>query len=415
MKQIFYVSLFYLFLLFPLQTYAQETSYSIEPIISNLHVPWSIIFTEQDRILASQRNGIIVEITRTNGQWQKRDYYTIPDVEQQSEAGLMGLAVHPDFDQNTFIYAMYAYHGSGGLAARVVRFIDSGSSLQQDRVIIDNLPCASNHCGGRIAFGPDGMLYVSVGDARQPRLAQDSSVLNGKILRITDAGQTPPGNPFGDLFTYSIGHRNVQGLTWHPETNMFFATEHGPSGIDGVGGGDEINVIKPGENYGWPIVSHRESQEKYVSPAYLFSPDGPPAVAPASAHIVHSQNNPWYGDLLIGALYEGDIIRCKLDYTVVTTCENLGLAVGRIRDIAENNQGEIFFSTSNRDGRSTKSGKVLNDSDDKIYQLIVKEDSPAEMVTPRTENDQASVNWFERLAQILLTPLVRLMGWVRKI
>ena len=280
----------------------------------------------------------------------------------------MGLAVHPDYDQNTFIYAMYAYNDSGELAARVVRFIDSGSSLQQDRVIIDNLPCASNHCGGRIAFGPDGYLYVSVGDARQPRLAQDSSVLNGKILRITDVGQTPPGNPFGDLFTYSIGHRNVQGLTWHPETDVFFVTEHGPSGIDGVGGGDEINVIKPGENYGWPIVSHEKADSRFISPKLVFTP----AVAPAAGMFYKSGKISEFKNNFFFALLKGEgimkVVISKEDPEKIESFAKLSdINFGRIREITEGPDGAIYFSTSNRDGRGN-----VRPNDDKIYRMVPK-------------------------------------------
>ncbi|MBI4136469.1 PQQ-dependent sugar dehydrogenase, partial [Candidatus Roizmanbacteria bacterium] len=424
-----YYNIFFLLLgifLFPLPSSAQEAGYSITPIANNLYVPWSMVLTDDDRMLVSQRNGTIMEITRTNEEWQQRTYYTVRDTEQRSEAGsprfdesgeagLMGLAIHPNYEQNRFVYAMYAYDGDGGLAARVVRFRDTDSSLEFDKTIVDNLPCASNHCGGRIAFGPDDQLFISVGDAQNAKLAQDSSALNGKILRVTDEGNTSENNPFGDLFAYSMGHRNVQGLTWHPETGVFIATEHGPSGIDGLGGGDEINVIEPGGNYGWPTVSHRETSQEFISPAYLFSPDGPPAVAPASAHIVQSPHHPWYGDLLIGGLYEGDILRCTLDYQAVTSCENLGLAVGRIRDIAENKDGELFFSTSNRDGRSTKSGKMQNDSDDRVYQLRVEENSSGELVTPRSEEEQPERTWFQKLIQFFITPLSKVMGRLKRI
>lgn len=378
-----------------------EPAFTIAPVASNLHVPWSIVFTDRDRMLVSERNGTIVEIIRSPTGWEQNDYYIIPKTEQRSEAGLMGLAIHPNYVQNQNIYAMYAYEGTGGLTARVSRFTDSGSSLISEEIVLDNIPCAQNHCGGRIAFGPDDQLYISVGDAQQRQMAQDSATLHGKILRVTDNGAASENNPFGDLFAYSIGHRNVQGLTWHPETEVLFATEHGPSGIDGLGGGDEINVIQAGNNYGWPLVSHREENPEFASPAYIFSPDGPPAVAPAAAHIVQEKQHPWYGNLLVAALHEGDIIRCALDYNTVTQCENLGLTIGRIRDIAENSEGELFFSTSNQDGRSTTYGTVTSSTDDAIYQLHVRSDSPVQIVTPRAEDTTTSSSWLQKLLGFL--------------
>src|SRR5882724_5325014 len=179
-------------------------------------------------------------------------------------------------------YLSYAYK-SDGKRVKVVRYRETGNGLTDAKTIIEDIPAAQFHAGCRLAFGPDSKLYITAGDATERALAQRLDSLAGKILRVNDDGSVPPDNPFvghpnarPEIWAY--GSRNSQGIDWQPGTNTLFVTEHGPSGFDGPGGGDEVNIIERGKNYGWPVVHHRASHDGMVSPLLEYTP----AVAPAS-------------------------------------------------------------------------------------------------------------------------------------
>jgi len=183
----------------------------------------------------------------------------VTDVAPRGEGGLLGIAVHPRFAENQLIYLYYTYERSGGLANKVVRFKFEGDSLVSGETVIENIPGATIHDGGRIKFGPDGFLYITTGDASVPESAQDRSSLAGKILRLKDDGSIPPDNPFPDSPVYSYGHRNPQGLAWDADEKLW-ATEHGSAATD------ELNLIEPGRNYGWPTIRGDETAPGMVSP-----------------------------------------------------------------------------------------------------------------------------------------------------
>ncbi|MEK7246381.1 MAG: PQQ-dependent sugar dehydrogenase, partial [Pseudomonadota bacterium] len=227
--------------------------YRVETWIAGLEAPWSLVFLPDDRALVSERPG---RIRLIRGGALEPEPYAVLDVATGGEGGLMGLALHPDFPRVPFVYAMHTYF-PGPLAAfhrqnRVVRLRDQGGRGGFDRVVFDRIPGAFNHNGGRIGFGPDGMLYVATGDTYEAELAQDRNSLAGKILRLTPEGEVPADNPFPASPIYSLGHRNPQGLAWHPASGDLFVSEHGPSGEFGLSAHDEINVVVPGGNYGWP-------------------------------------------------------------------------------------------------------------------------------------------------------------------
>ena len=180
------------------------------------------------------------------------DPYLVIDVVRQGEGGLMGLALHPEIPREPYIYAMCTYTKKGRNYNKVVRIKDEGNKGAIDKIIIDGIPGGRIHNGGRISFGPDGMLYISTGEKHTGDLAQDLVSLNGKILRMTPDGSIPKDNPFKNSAVWSFGHRNPQGLPWHPVTKDLFISEHGPSGESLTFGNDEINVIQKGGNYGWP-------------------------------------------------------------------------------------------------------------------------------------------------------------------
>lgn len=337
--------------------------YELETFAENLRVPWSMVFTSGERVLVTERPGRVRLIE--NGVLQPEPIRVFPEVSNQAEEGLMGLTLDPDYPNNKFIYLCLAYERGTARQNKVIRVTDAGSSLGQDTVILDNIPTAEFHAGCRVKFGPDGMLYITTGDARQPKLAQELSSLAGKILRINADGSIPADNPFANSPIYSYGHRNPQGLDWHPETGALIASEHGPSGLDGPGGGDEINLIKQKSNYGWPVVSHEKSQAGMDDPLLVFTP----AIAPAASLFYRGSVFPQFTNhYFVGMLKGTGILHITFDAAgeKITDYETLsGIEVGRVRDIVEGPDGYIYFTTSNQDGR----GRPLP-GDDKIYRLV---------------------------------------------
>lgn len=346
----------------------QDTSVSIETeiFVENLYVPWSIVFTDKDRMLVTERNGKLRAIL--NGKLQEKPVKIFEDVSSGGEEGLMGLTLDPDYQNNNLLYVSYAYDNGDILNVKVVRYKDEGDNLSGEKIIIDGIPAEKYHAGCRIKFGPDGKLYITTGDAGERNLAQDKNNLYGKILRINSDGTIPSDNPFPENPVWSFGHRNPQGIDWFPGTDIMYSTEHGPSGFDGPGGGDEVNIIEKGGNYGWPVVSHKNSRDGMISPALEFTP----AIAPASGLFYKSDSIPGYkNNFFFGCLRARGIVRVVVNENnprEIVSFEKADLSrIGRIRDIAEGPDGAIYFSTSNRDGRGTE-----KDGDDKIYRIIKK-------------------------------------------
>lgn len=335
----------------------------LETYVTNLEVPWSMVFTTSDRMLVSQRPGQIVEIV--NGSVSRQPLISFSDVVSDEEDGLMGLALDPEYTTNRYLYTCYTTTSSEGETIdRIVRMIDKGSQITVDSTIVDNIPAARYHAGCRLGIGPDQKLYATTGDATKKQLAQDKQSLAGKILRMNLDGSVPNDNPFANL-VWTYGHRNSQGIAWSPASGKLYATEHGPSVIDGPAGGDEINLIEPGNNYGWPLVSHQETLAGTQSPLIVFTP----AEAPAGAMFYSGKVFPQYTNDFFFATLKGEgVMRMEFDSndpTKVLGYEKLPIQVGRVRDVVESPDGFIYLSTSNRDGR----GKPT-DKDDVIYRLV---------------------------------------------
>lgn len=299
-----------------------------------------------------------------NGVLQREPLHTFREVSETGEEGLMSLALHPEYPSNHFLYVSLAYEAEGHLWVKVMRFTDEGDQLVGGVSIIDRIPAARYHAGSAIAFGPDGKLYVTTGDATEKNLAQDKNSLAGKILRLNDDGTLPSDNPFGTA-VWSYGHRNPQGIAWHPDTGELYASEHGPSVFDGPAGGDEVNLIERGKNYGWPFVSHENRRAGTEAPLMTFTP----AEAPASLLVYSGRQYPaWRGNLFFGALRGEGLIRLELDpenpRSIVQSEKLSVVQFGRIREVVEGPDGAIYFTTSNRDGRGTPSS-----DDDRVFRL----------------------------------------------
>lgn len=339
--------------------------FRLETVASGLEVPWAFAWLPDGRMLLTERPGRVRIIAK--GQLRAEPVYTVPDVEPSSESGLMDISLHPDFAANSFVYLAYAYN-QDGKRVKVVRYKFAGDKFTEPKVVLEGVPGAPNHAGMRCDFGPDGKLYISAGDSTDWHLAQKPDSLAGKILRVNDDGTIPPDNPFVNQKNirpeiWATGVRNPQGLAWQPDTSLLFETEHGPSGFDGPGGGDEVNIIEKGKNYGWPVIHHRDTKEGMESPLLEYTP----AVAPASGMFYKGSVFPDFkGNFFFGNLRGETIIRVILNGRNVVAQERLlEDKLGRIREVAEGPDGFIYFSTSNRDGRGSPA-----DTDDRVIRMV---------------------------------------------
>lgn len=340
------------------------SGYKVELVVSGLEVPWSMAFSDSKRILVTERRGRIRVIE--NGKLLEKPLFVFSSVYTQEEAGLMGLTLDPEYKTNRLIYVCWAEKKDDKPKIKVERLVDQGETARADRVLVDNIIAAPFHDGCRLKFGPDKKLYVTTGEATQKDWAQKLDSLNGKILRLNSDGSIPADNPFTDSAVFSYGHRNPQGLDWDPRNGNLWETEHGPSGLDGPGGGDEINLIKAGGNYGWPLVSHEKTKVGTESPKLLFTP----AIAPAGAMFYRGNLLPQFkNNFFFTALRGEGIYRAEItgdEPEKIAFFEKLSsIEVGRVREIIEGPEGAIYFSTSNRDGRGRP-----REGDDKIYRMV---------------------------------------------
>jgi len=343
----------------------------VEVWIENLEIPWSLVFLEGGRALVSERPGRIRLVK--DGKLLGQPYAEV-EVVHNGEGGLMGLALHPEFSNKPYVYAMHTYQKEGQLFNRVVRFRDVGDHGIFDRVIIDRIPGDRNHDGGRIAFGPDNMLYITTGETFRRELAQDLQSLAGKILRLTPEGAIPGDNPFNHSPIYSYGHRNPQGLSWHPETRDLFESEHGPSGESLIFANDEINVIVKGGNYGWPEVVGAPGAKGYVDPLIVWKKTTPPSGITfyKGGLLPHLKD-----DLFVATLRSEALIRIRwgrggnghrvLDIERWFVRDDQEGKYGRLRDVVQGPEGALYFLTNNRDGRGNP-----RPGDDKIYRILPK-------------------------------------------
>ncbi|MFL4478656.1 PQQ-dependent sugar dehydrogenase [Paeniglutamicibacter sp. ORCA_105] len=297
-------------------------------VSSGLEAPWSVVFRDGTALISERDSARILELAEDGS---SRTIGTVPGVAGTGEGGLLGLAVD---DQGR----LYVYSTGAG-ENRIQRFDVSGEpgslALGDAVTILDGIPSASYHDGGRLAFGPDGMLYATVGDAGQAGQAQDLDSLGGKILRMRADGEVPNDNPFDGSLVYSYGHRNPQGLAWAQDGTMF-ATEFGQNTWD------ELNIINAGANYGWPTVEGIDDAEGFTNPVQQWTPD----VASPSG-MTHVD-----GTLFIANL-RGSVLRAVPVADPATFTDHYDGEYGRFRDVTVSPDGELWFLTNNTDGRGT--------------------------------------------------------------
>jgi glucose/arabinose dehydrogenase len=317
---------------------------ALSVVAQNLEVPWGIGFLPDGQMLVTERAGR-VRLIKADGTLEVSPVATIADVKEIGEGGLLGIAIHPEFEKNHFIYLYYTYNDNqGDTANRVVRYTYTNGTLRDQKIIVDAISGNSNHNGGRIKFGPDGYLYVTTGDSQNPSFAQDKSVFAGKILRVLDEE-----NIKNEIYSY--GHRNPQGLAWDGQGRLW-STEHGRSAPTGF---DELNLIEQGKNYGWPTIQGDETRADMVTP--VSNSGATDTWAPAGAAFLNG--SVFFGGLRGQALYEAVITGSS-----ATIKKHLDHEIGRIRDVVVGPDGLLYITTSNRDGRG-----MPQPDDDKIYRV----------------------------------------------
>jgi glucose/arabinose dehydrogenase len=339
--------------------YGQEfENYNVKvvTVAENLEIPWEIAFVPDGRIFFTERVGNLRVIE--NSQLNPKPV-AILDV-GTVEGGLLGLALDPNFEQNHFLYLYYTYFEFPFTYNKVVRFTEKDNSLLDEFILVDKIPGAAIHDGGRLKFGPDEKLYITTGDAGNSNAAQDLNSLSGKILRINPDGTIPSDNPFADSMIFSYGHRNPQGLDWDPVTGKLVVTEHGSSAHD------EINVVEAGKNYGWPKVVGGEHDPQYIDPILQTGED---TWAPSGATFYDSKNMPEWTNKYFVATLRGSHLRMldlNLEENQVISSEALfSNTYGRLRDASIGPDGNLYLLTSNRDGRGTPA-----ENDDRILKII---------------------------------------------
>ncbi len=372
----------------------------VETVADNLAIPWSIDWFPNGDIIFTERNGNLRVIE--NGKLQNIPLLSLSVA--GVEGGMLGVAVDPDYSENNFIYLYYTYNEFlSATQNRLVRYHYSEGILTESKILLDGIPGGPVHDGGRIQFGPDGKLYVTTGDAGEPNLSQDLNSLAGKILRINSDGTVPEDNPWENSPVYSIGHRNSQGIDWDNDGNLI-ATDHGPSGWRGSAH-DEINLITPGSNHGWPYVIGDGTGQGLQSPILHTGDD---TWAPSGGEFYEgSRISQWTGKYFVATLRGSHLHMVDFDLQNNKVISNERLFqddFGRLRDVQTGPDGYLYILTSNQDGRG-----FPNSGDDKILRIVptsptvssfddcVKAGNPITESYPRQCSDSDGISFVEEV------------------
>jgi glucose/arabinose dehydrogenase len=317
----------------------------VEVMAVNLAVPWSIDKLGQTFYL-SERTGSIVKIE--DGKIARQRVRLEKPLAEAAEAGLLGFVLNPQFSENQKAFAYYTYaDDGGGQFNRVVVLGHNAGIWTEERILIDRIPSAAYHHGGRMKIGPDGKLYITTGDATTPSVAQNLGSLNGKILRMNLDGSIPADNPYPNSYVYSYGHRNPQGLAWIGET--LYASEHGQSAHD------EINRIVAGANYGWPVIQGLEKKAGMETPLFQSGTE----VTWAPSGMAAADGKLYVAELRGNAVRVFDVEQ-KQSRVVISD-------LGRIRDVFVDGD-YLYLVSNNTDGRGNP-----NERDDKLYRVRVED------------------------------------------
>ncbi len=334
-------------------------SFTVNTITDGLEHPWAMAFLPDGRMLVTERPGRLRIIE--NGKLNPAPIKGLPNITAEGQGGLLDVALHPDYKNNGWLYLSYSEPDRGGLGTAVARAKLNGMKLSDTEVIFRMQPKSrgGRHFGSRLVFDRDNFLYITVGERGDRQRAQRLDDHAGSVIRLHDDGRIPADNPFvknkkskAEIFSY--GHRNPQGMTLHPETGQVWIHEHGPQG------GDEINLIQPGRNYGWPVITygvnyvigtkigegtHKAGMEQ---PLYQWTP----SIAPSGMAFYTGDKLPgWRNNLFVGSLKFQLLVRLELNGTEIIKEERLlERALGRIRDVRSGPDGFLYLLTDENDG-----------------------------------------------------------------
>ncbi len=332
-----------------------EKGLLVETLVTGLDAPWEVAFAPDGRIFITEHSGEILVLE--NGEIRDEPYADLP-VEEMGEGGLHGLAFDPDFEENGYIYAYYTTKTAVGEPRnRLVRLVEKDGQARQDAYYVEG-PAADVNDGGRVAIGPDGKLYATFGDIGDGNLAQDPVLIAGKIVRLERDGTVPEDNPFPGSPIYASGFRNPQGLAWDGAGNLY-ATDRGPDGRD------EVNLVRPGGNYGWPAAWGAGGVPEYTSP---ILESGTEIWDPSGAAFL--EEGPWAGSLVLAGLRGRSLYRVGINpadpVRVVGREEYLKDEYGRLQTVKRGPDGSLYVLTSNRDGPGE-----LAPEDDRLLKVTV--------------------------------------------
>lgn len=338
--------------------FAQGPDLVTRDVITNLDTPWEVLWGPDDMIWFTERPGRVSRMDPETG--QRKVILTLTDVYEQSESGLLGMVHHPSFPDSPYVFLVYNYREATAIKERVVRYTWGSDTLTNRMLLIEDLAGSGNHNGSRLVIGADGKLLVTTGDATVQSQAQDHTSLNGKILRMNLDGSIPPDNPWANApgrsgYLYTTGHRNPQGL--HLASNgILYSSEHGPNNDD------EINIITPGRNYGWPTVQgfcDQPAEQTFCNDSNVVEPifAWTPTIATAGLEYYDNPAIPeWRNSLLLVTLKEQDLRQLKLSSDgrqIVSETIFFNNRWGRLRDLCVSPDGRVFIGVSERDGRGS--------------------------------------------------------------
>ncbi|MFN2457499.1 MAG: PQQ-dependent sugar dehydrogenase [Chitinophagaceae bacterium] len=327
-------------------------SFKVDTLLTGLQNPWGMAFLPDNRILITEREGQILIVK--DGVLQGQRVQGVPQVYAMGQGGLMDITLHPDYRKNGWIYFSYSKPGNSGATTTVARAKLNGNRFTNLEEVFRVSPFISSgvHFGCRIVFDGKGYMFISTGERGTKQNAQDLNTHNGKVIRLHDDGSVPADNPFvkragAKPEIWSYGHRNIQGMVYDAATNTLWSHEHGPRG------GDEVNIVEKGKNYGWPVVTHGidydgstisriKEKQGIQSPLHVWTP----SIAPCGMTLVTSNRyTGWKGNLLVGALAHKHVARLEVKNKRIVNEEKLLKKIGRVRAVSQSPDGFIYVLT----------------------------------------------------------------------